>query len=419
MLKLLAMSIRNLSRYKTRTIITIVAVAVSVLISMIVDGFLRGIFNMSTYNLLSYESAEVTIYKEGYFDKKDEYPNDITIDQQELEKIYKTLDGAALPYAPRYKTAVEIIYYSDDEDIELEYDGILVGVDSVLDSDVFRISSFVDSGVWLEKGKEGVVVGSKIAEKLSLGVGSIVTLEAKGKAGFKETFEEEVIGIANTENPQVNSSEIFMDLETLEDYLLLDGSVTEIDVSDGRLSVASKQFENRLRSLIDIDGIEAYYYESVNDDLMAVMNGDKGSSYMMLIFLFIIAAAGISNTMIMSVMERRKETAMLRALGFSHGSINMQFVLEGAIAGLIGALIGVIIGTIVLYPMAVYGIDLSRWVSSDIDFGYRVPLIIRPGLYWQSFVIIPVIALILSVLSALFPVVRAGRKEIAELFRRS
>ena len=418
MLKLLALSFRNLTRYKTRTIITVIAVIASVVISTIVDGYLRGIFNLSLYNLINYESSEVSIYKKGYFEKKDEYPHDITLDRKELESIYKTLDKQNLFYSPRYKTQVSILHYIDSEDVELEYNALLIGLNPDKDKNVFKVSSFVDSGEWVEKGKDGIVVGSKIAEKLSLSVGSFVTLQATGKEGFLETFEEEVIGIVNTENPEVNSSDGFMDLTVLDEYLLLDGSATELEVSDGKVAIAPKSFATKLSKLIGSDDIEVYYYEDVNDDLMAIMNGDKGSSYLILIFLFIIAASGISNTMIMSIMERQKETAMLRALGFDRKSINTLFLLEGGIVGLIGAVIGTILGVVILYPLSVHGIDISTLISSDLDIGYRVPLIIRAGIYWQSFVLIPFIAVVLSVLSALLPVIRSGRKEISELFRR-
>ncbi|MDD5973140.1 MAG: FtsX-like permease family protein, partial [Spirochaetales bacterium] len=154
-------------------------------------------------------------------------------------------------------------------------------------------------------------------------------------------------------------------------------------------------------------------------DLMAIMNGDKGSSFVMLLFLFIIAGAGISNTMIMAVMERRKETAMLKALGFSRKTIITQFVIEGTITGIIGALLGALLAVVVMIPLSKYGIDFTSLFSADMDIGYRIPLIMRPGFYWQSFIVIPLLAVVLSALSAFFPVYKSGKEQIADLFRRA
>lgn len=418
MLNGIKLSLRNLARYRTRTAITIIAVLVSVLVSTIVDGFVRGISNVSTLNLLLYESSEVSVYKKGYFEKREEYNNDHLIKADELKSASKLFEKEKLPYAPRFKATADIIYYSEYEDAEFDINAVLVGVDEENDKDVFEVYKSISDGEWLGN-YEGVVVGSKIAEKLKLSVGSLITISTTGAEGFMETFEEEVIGIVNTEDPVVNSSQIFMRLSDLDDYLLLDGAVSEIEVSDGKVAVATASFAKRASSLLANTELEAYYYQDVNDGLMAVMNGDKGGTYIVLIFLFIIAIAGISNTMIMAVLERQKESAMLRALGFSRGSVVSLFVYEGIITGVIGAAIGILLSIIVLYPMSRFGIDFTGLFTEDIDYGYRMPLIIRPGLYWQTFVIVPLLAIALSALSAFIPVSRMGREEIAELFRRA
>ena len=94
MLKGLKLSLRNLSRYRTRTVITIMAVLISVLISTVVDGLIRGMFTMSTSNLISYESSEVTVYQEGYFEKRKEYPSDIFISGDSVSSALTKLDAA-------------------------------------------------------------------------------------------------------------------------------------------------------------------------------------------------------------------------------------------------------------------------------------------------------------------------------------
>lgn len=417
MLNDLHLALRNLSRYRTRTVVTTIAVLVSVFVSVVVDGFIRGIFNMSTYNLLATESAEVSVYADGYFERRDEYPSDILIGPDSRARIEEVLGSASYAYAPRYKTIADIVFYDEDEDMEFDMNVVLVGVDEDRDGDVFDIRSHVSEGEWLHDGAEGVVVGSGFARKMGLGVGSYVTISTTGREGFAETFEQEVVGIVNTENPQVNSSEMFISLSVLDGYLLLDGAVSEIEVSDGSPSVAPSSFASRIDGLLSGIPVTAWYYEDVNDDLMSIMRGDQGSSYLILLFLFIIAAAGISNTMIMAAMERRKETAMLRALGFSRGGVARLFVYEGLVTGIIGAVVGTVLSFSILVPIARHGIDLTSILSDGMDLGYRVPLVMKPGLYWQSFVVIPCLAVLLSGLSAFLPVFRAGRKGIAELMR--
>ena len=402
----LLLALRNLNRYKTRTLVTVLAVLVSVLISIIVDGFLRGVFNLSTYNLLAYESSEVTIYGDGYFDKRDEYPSENLIEESEKKAIFNSLDNRGYLYAPRYKTGATLLFYNESEEIEIELNTILIGLDVEKDSTVYSLSKFVTDGTWLTNGKEGIVLGSKVAEKLDVKTGDTLTVE----------LNQEIVGVVNTENPAVNSSLVFMSLDVLNDYLYLDGAISEIDVSDGSSLVAKRSFTNEINSILPL-GAKAYYYEDVNSDLMAIMTGDMGGCYFVLIFLFVIAATGISNTMIMALMERQKETAMMITLGFSHKDISFDFVLEGLLSGLIGAVIGLLIGLVILIPLSKSGIDISSLVSSDMDYGYRVPLLIRPGVYFESFIIIPLLALFFAVLSAYLPLRHFRKKEISTLFR--
>lgn len=416
MLRSIRLSLRNLQRYRTRTAITIMAVLISVLVSTATDGFIRGIFSMSIHNLCAYESAEVSVYSRGYFEKRKEYPNSELIMKEDLEDALQRLEKAGFGATPRYRTGAEIVFYSDEEGVEFDTNAFLIGIDPVRDGSVFRLGECIAEGSWLGKD-EGVVVGSGIAEKLGLKVGSFITLSMSGREGFAETIDEEVIGIINTENPVVNSSHILIPLTVLDEYLLLDGAVTEIAVSDRLPSDASPSMKSKAASAIGNPELEAYHYQDVNDDLMAIMNADNGSSIVMLFFLFIIAAAGISNTMIMAAMERQKESAMMRAIGFSNSSIIRLFAYEGLITGFIGAVIGTVLALIVMVPLSSAGIDLSTMIASDMDIGYRVPLILRPGIYWQSFAVIPALAVLLSGLSALLPLAGSGRKEIAELFR--
>ncbi|MCH3906880.1 MAG: ABC transporter permease [Sphaerochaeta sp.] len=420
MLNTLTLAWRNIFRYRVRTIITLVAIAVSVCISILVDGLLRGVNEQSLFNLTTYETGEVTLYADGYFADRASYPTEHLLEESQRKTLDQILDSHGIAFAPRYKTVADLSFYDEGHDLDASRSAVLVGVDPQRDGAVFRLPRSVSSGRWLETGDDGVVVGEGLADKLNLSVGSLLTIQGKGREGFLETFDAPVVGILTTENPVVNSSELFMTLDALDGMFALDGGVTEYAVSDGKVSLAGPRFLKRIRSLITpVSGIQAYDWREVESDLVAVMNGDKGSSLMILVFLFLLAAAGITNTMLMAVMERRKECAMLRAMGFSRGAVTSLFVWEGVMTGLLGALSGALAGALATYPLAKYGIDLSGMLPADIDLGYRITLVMRSGYYPQSFIGIPLCAVALSALSCLVPVARATKEDVASLLRRS
>ncbi len=97
---------------------------------------------------------------------------------------------------------------------------------------------------------------------------------------------------------------------------------------------------------------------------------------MILFLIFIIAAVGISNTMLMAIFERIRELGMMRSLGMSDMKIRIAFMLEAAGIGLIGSTIGVIIGVIANYWIINVGIDFG-FLMREMDIGYRIQSIFR------------------------------------------
>ena len=414
---LITLALRNLSRYRVRSVITIIAIMISVLVSVVVDGFIRGITNLSDYNLVNYESSEAVIYADGYFEDIEELPSDKLISSADKDLIEERLKKAGLNYAPRYKSSAELVSYNEDG-VELTLNSVLVAIDVEKDKSVYNLPPSIEKGTWLSDGDDGIVVGDAIANKLDLDIGSYLTITCNGRDGYQETLDVKVVGIFVSENTALNASTVFMSLSFLDDYLSLDGGVSEISISDGKLSINNNLYKDVTKAVGTIEGIEILGWREVNKDYLSISAGDKTGSYLLLFFLFILAAAGITNTMMMAVIERRKECAMMLAMGFSKHEINRLFSLEGCVAGVIGAIIGAIVAAIVNYPLAKYGIDMSSLIPADVDLGYRVSLIFHSGWYLHSFVVIPLLAILLSTLSAYIPIRRSLRESVAEMLRR-
>lgn len=418
MLTILKMAWRNIFRYRSRTTITLVSIVVSVFIAILVDAFLMGVFTQSEVNMLSYECSEVVVYADGYLEKKELFPADIVIESDTRNQIESAFRREGIDYSPQYRTTAELVFYDEDADFEGTLNTILLGVNPNMDSNVFLRKEGIETGEWLEEGDDGIVVGAGIAGKLGLEVGDILTVECKGMSGFAQTIDVLVKGIMNTENTTFNASYVLMSLDQMDAYLELDGAVNMYAISDGKLSRASDSFTEKVRRVLSgIDGIQVYDFEEDNAGYMAVLNGDKGGSYMVLVFLFIIAGAGIVNTMVMSVLERRKENAMLRAMGFKARTIRILFLTEGMIVGVIGSILGTLLGALVNYPFARFGIDLSN-LMDGVDMGYRISFVFKSAWSSHSFVSIPILAVILSTLASFIPVSRVNKGEIAATLRK-
>ncbi|MCW8965819.1 MAG: FtsX-like permease family protein, partial [Candidatus Pacearchaeota archaeon] len=96
----------------------------------------------------------------------------------------------------------------------------------------------------------------------------------------------------------------------------------------------------------------------------------------MLFLVFVIAAVGIINTMMMAVFERIKEIGMMRAMGMRDVSIRIAFLFEAAGIGLIGAIFGLVFGSLINSYTYFIGIDVTG-LMGNVEFGYRMINIFR------------------------------------------
>jgi len=131
-----------------------------------------------------------------------------------------------------------------------------------------------------------------------------------------------------------------------------------------------------------------------------------------------LALLGISNTILMSILERTKEIGMMRALGMTDNQLVLVYMLEAGFLGLIGSIFGIIFGCAMNYPMVKYGIDFSSMrdamganasfrISSLFRSSWNVPVIIGTG----------IVATLVSSLMAFFPARRAVKMPITDSLR--
>ncbi len=427
-----SMAWKNMFRYKRRTLITASAIALGIMFSIMMEGMLFGADQDSKRNLIWYETSAAKIYASNYFDQKETFPVQFFINKEERDALDDFLINRNVKYAPRFQTYCDIFFSQEYFETAGSVSGILSAVDTAKDSSVYKISNEIQSGSWLkgsgdftidDKGvSSGAVIGSWIAKDMKAQLGYYITVQCKGRGGFIQTMDVPIIGIIQSSNPIINASGIFMDLAFINEMLELEDGVTEYSLSFGDISVSDKKFEAFNTEFMTSaftssrSPLELYSWKEIEADFLSLTKTKSASSKVFLFFMLIIAAVGISNTMLMAVMERKHEIGMLKTLGYTNNYIRSLFMLEGLCIGILGSIAGLLLGFSLNFFMVQYGINFGSLLEG-VDIGYRISAVMRSGWNIPVFILIAFGALIVSALSAFIPSGKMVRVEIAEIYR--
>ena len=232
-----------------------------------------------------------------------------------------------------------------------------------------------------------------------------------------QTLELEIQGIVSSPNPVINKGTGFIPLDVAQNHLVMEGGVTEIALAlpgEVTRTVASPELIEELEQAFP--DLVLVPWDELAKDFVAIAEMKTSGSQVLIFLIFVIAAVGISNTMLIAVFERVREIGMMRALGMSDSSIRLNFVLEAFGIGLVGSLLGLALGAVLTYWCVNWGIDYTDMIG-DMDIGYRIHGVFRAAWHPQAMLSALFMAPLVSMVIALLPASRALKMKIADCLR--
>lgn len=262
-------------------------------------------------------------------------------------------------------------------------------------------------------GLPGVALGKGLAQQLGVMVGSVVNLvnplgeeTPVGRAPKSEPFK--VVGIFESGMYQYDSSMAYVSLASAQNMFDLGRGVTGIEVRVDDIYQAGV-IGARL-----INDLGPRYYArdwmSMNHSLFAALKLERVTMFLILILIVLVAAFGIISSLIMLVMEKSRDIAVLKAMGASSAMIRKIFVMQGLIIGAVGTGFGLSLGLALCWLLARYKfIDLP----ADVYPFSTLPVNVEP----LTVVMVGISAVIICLIATIYPARAAGRLNPAEALR--
>jgi lipoprotein-releasing system permease protein len=258
----------------------------------------------------------------------------------------------------------------------------------------------------------GVIMGERLAAQLGVFVGSpiqvVSPLGSPTAIGVIPKVRRFVVtGLLNTGMSEIDSTLVFMGLDDAQKFFELGDAVSNIEIRVGDVN-DSREIADRIQSQLGFPYITEDWTR-LWPNLFSALQLEKTVYFLVLLLMVLIGAFNIISTLVMVVMEKRKDIAILMSMGATRASIRKIFLLKGFIIGIVGTTLGLLLGLLVCTLIAQYQFELPK----DVFLISTVPV----RIYLSNFMIVTVASFIVCLLASIYPARQAAKLDPVEIIR--
>jgi ABC-type lipoprotein release transport system permease subunit len=398
---------RNLGRNRKRTALTALGLGVGYFACVFVVGWSDGIMSELVENATSLVNGQIEIHDAEYRPERSIYHTIGGRDGVDFAALMDRIaeDERTVGVAPRVFAAGLV------SSGEATTAGQLMGIDPARETGVTRFLEGLTEGRLPEPGRNEMAIGSEMARQLESGLGDELVVVAPGADGSMGNDLYTVSGIYTTGLVELDATNAVVPLTDLQALVMLDPSrIHEIVVATSDPFIAEEMTAGVAASLgADDLGMEVVSWAELNPTILE-FSALMDSFYLIIyVFVFGIAIFGVANTMLMATYERRREIAVMLAMGAVPGAIVKSILYEAAAMGLLSLVIGVAISLPPMLWWYAAPADLS-WLYGEMTMqGVLLRPVMRVTLDPASWAGAAVALFATALLAALYPAWRASR----------
>lgn len=262
----------------------------------------------------------------------------------------------------------------------------------------------------------GIVLGRSLSQSLDAGIGSCVRVTSPtiGLSFSRDTIrapvakEFRVIAVFDAGFDQYDSRLVYTDLYEAQEFYDTGDSVTGIEMKVEDIDNA----RDVARAIDDLLGAGLHYtmdWEELNHGLFTALRIQQIVMSLVLALIIVVAAFTVIATLIMVVLDKKREIAVLKAMGATNGHVLWAFLYQGGIIGLFGAVIGLGLGLLVCKGLLIWAVPLDP----QVYFISHLPVDVQP----LEFAMVGVFAVAICLVATVWPALHAARLRPAEAFR--
>jgi lipoprotein-releasing system permease protein len=283
-----------------------------------------------------------------------------------------------------------------------QYPVDLRGIDPQRQNRVTPIAQFVDRGSYraLSASAEAMLVGSGVARELGVKVGDVV----RCGAATGPTLSLKVVGIFDAALPPIDNRRVYVTMRTAQILLRKPDIIGQIEIKLSDPDRATEVRQKLERAL----GYDAESWQEQNANFLALFKQQNMIIGFVVGAILAVGGFGILAIQIMIVLQKTRDIAILRSVGFRRNDILTMFLLQGAIIASIGAAAGCVAGHYLVVFLGTIKIHQEGLVKSETFLVYEDPVYYLYG---------SIFALSVGLIASFIPALRASRVEPVDVLR--
>jgi ABC-type lipoprotein release transport system permease subunit len=401
---LFKIALRNVSRQRRRTLLTVLTMFGGFTLSSISIAWMDGSYNRIIDTFTRNRLGHIQIHQKDYRDKPSLYR---TID--DLGAVGHTLDGVdgVDSWAPRVLAAG--LLSVDDKSTGAE----IVGIDPVREAATTNFDPKVSAGHPLAReAAHDALLGIGLATRLGAAVGDSVVVLSQAADGSMANDIFRIAGLVDAGDSAVNQTTLYMHIADAQELFVLPERAHEVVIVAHKPKHLSA-LAATIAGALDRPQLVVEPWQEFARSFHDAMKADQAGNWVTLFIIVLVVAVGVLNTVLMSVLERTREYGLLRAMGTAPRLVFSLVVTEVVVMSIMAVVSGTVVALGINYWMSIHGMAMPTALEfAGVEFKHMYAEINA-----RSYVIPTVTVIAAALIVAVFPALKAARTRPATAMR--
>jgi len=393
---LLKLAFRNILRNRRRSLFTGLSMLVGYMLLVISLSMQEGSYHWILKAYTQSQSGHIQINHPEYLEQPSLYKTVNQLDElipwlkkiQWIEHIVPRIEGAGLVYGETESSTLPIM-----------------GIDIVNEANISTIQNRIAQGKYFKDEQHYVILGAQAANQLNANIGESLVIISQAIDGSMANDLFEVIGIL--ENPQARDAMmVYMPLTVMQQFMVMENKAHRllVNIQDYRQADAfAQELNKRLKESFQV--VQANSWKQVEKEFYRTMEADKTGNQVSLYIIVFLVCLGVLNTILMSLLERKGEYGVLRAIGAGRLHLFNMIMLEA----LMLCTICCVLGVLVVWPINWFFTNVGVTLDQPMDISGIAFEALKGTMDIWVFALPFALMLVSTALLTMVPAIRAAR----------